>query len=319
MRIQKYLRPHVAYTNRIRPSTRIRFVSGHLKGLVNRACALRLVLILWRQRIQKYTDTSVHTYPDTQRIQKFPLRRAYTEISGYTERIRRTRVDARCIRIKKLADTKISGYVWTGPQSLWRLFLHTYFVKCRQTLLNLNSKGPYPSSEREIKFLRCLLTFSIKREIWHFHAVVVQKRQRNHGTKKCTSRAKLLFCLLKQLFFWRPRCCARRWILKSLIRACASTIGSPLSLKLTQLGGWPCYSIRVTFLHINGAIISLQVIHNTIKWRINCLSIKVETFCNMRNTLWFTLRFGVTAHVPSPPLIQHFAPSKNLVSMSVLK
>ena len=77
----------------------------------------RLVLILWRQRIQKYTDTSVHTYPDTQRIQKFPLWRAYTEISGYTERIRRTRVDARCIRIKKFADTKISGYVWTGPQS----------------------------------------------------------------------------------------------------------------------------------------------------------------------------------------------------------
>ena len=116
MRIQKYLRPHVAYTNRIRPSTRIRFVSGHLKGLVNRACALRLVLILWRQRIQKYTDTSVHTYPDTQRIQKFPLWRAYTEISGYIERIRRTRVDARCIRIKRFADTKISGYVWTGPK-----------------------------------------------------------------------------------------------------------------------------------------------------------------------------------------------------------
>ena len=49
-------------------------------------------------------------------IQKFPLWRAYTEISGYTERIRRTRVDARCIRIEKLADTKISGYVWTGPK-----------------------------------------------------------------------------------------------------------------------------------------------------------------------------------------------------------
>ena len=123
MRIQKYLRPHLAYTNRIRPSTRIRFVSGHLKGLVNRACChfgksrveKDLVLILWRQRIQKYADTSVHTYPDTQRIQKFPLWRAYTEISGCTERIRRTRVDARCIRIKKFANTKISGYVWTGP------------------------------------------------------------------------------------------------------------------------------------------------------------------------------------------------------------
>ena len=46
MRIQKYLRPHVAYTNRIRPSTRIRFVSGHLKGLVNRACALQRKLSL---------------------------------------------------------------------------------------------------------------------------------------------------------------------------------------------------------------------------------------------------------------------------------
>ena len=120
MRIQKYLRPHVAYTNRIRPSTRIRFVSGHLKGLVNRAWKIsrgkRLVLILWRQRIKKSTDTSVHTYPDTERVQKFPLWRAYTEISGYTKRIRRTRVDARCIRMKKFADTKISGYVWTEPK-----------------------------------------------------------------------------------------------------------------------------------------------------------------------------------------------------------
>ena len=26
-------------------------------------------------------------------------------------------MDARCIRIKKFADTKISGYVWTGPES----------------------------------------------------------------------------------------------------------------------------------------------------------------------------------------------------------
>ena len=66
----------------------------------------RLVLILGRQRIKKYTDTSVHTYPVTQRVQKFPLWRAYKEISGYTERIRRTRVDARCIRIKKIFGYK---------------------------------------------------------------------------------------------------------------------------------------------------------------------------------------------------------------------
>ena len=64
-------------------------------------------------------------------------------------------------------------------QSPLRLFLPTYFDKCRRTLQKLNSKGPYPSSEREIKFRRCLFTFSIKREIRHFHVVVVQKRQRN--------------------------------------------------------------------------------------------------------------------------------------------
>ena len=50
------------YPIRIRTSQRISQISR----------GKRLVLILWRQRIQKYTDTSVHTYPDTQRIQKSP-------------------------------------------------------------------------------------------------------------------------------------------------------------------------------------------------------------------------------------------------------
>ena len=45
---------------------------------------------------------------------------------------------------------------------LSRLFLPTYFVKSRLTLLKSNSKGPYPSSEREIKFPLHLFTFSIK-------------------------------------------------------------------------------------------------------------------------------------------------------------
>ena len=35
-------------------------------------------------------------------------------------------------------------------QSLSQLFLPTYFVKCRRTLLKLKSKGPCPSSDREI-------------------------------------------------------------------------------------------------------------------------------------------------------------------------
>ena len=66
-------------------------------------------------------------------------------------------------------------------QSLSQLSLPTYFVKCRRTLLELNSLEPYPSSEREIKFRCCLFTSPIEREIRHFHVVVVQKR-----AKKCT-------------------------------------------------------------------------------------------------------------------------------------
>ena len=100
--------------------------------------------------------------------------------------------------------------------SLSQLFLPTYFVKCRRTLLELNSLGPYPSTEREIKFRRSLLTSSIKLEIRHCYVVVVQKRAKK-CTKKREARAKLLFCFWNLLLFLRSRCRLRRWILKSLI------------------------------------------------------------------------------------------------------
>ena len=57
-------------------------------------------------------------------------------------------------------STRTSLKKWTCLLS--RLFLPTYFVKSRLTLLKSNSKGPYPSSEREIKFPLHLFTFSIK-------------------------------------------------------------------------------------------------------------------------------------------------------------
>ena len=73
------------------------------------------------------------------------------------------------------------------------VFLPTYFVECRRTILELNSQAPYPSTVREIKFRRCLFTSLVKREISYVHVVVVQKR-----AEKCTktrgARAKLLFC-----------------------------------------------------------------------------------------------------------------------------
>ena len=43
-----------------------------------------------------------------------------------------------------------------------------------------------------INFHRCLLLSSIKREIRHFHVVIVQKRQRS-VKKKCVACAKYFF------------------------------------------------------------------------------------------------------------------------------
>ena len=63
-------------------------------------------------------------------------------------------------RSKDESSTRTSLKKWI--YFLSRLFLPTYFVKSRLTLLKSNSKGPYPSSEREIKFPPYLFTFSIK-------------------------------------------------------------------------------------------------------------------------------------------------------------
>ena len=61
-----------------------------------------------------------------------------------------------------------------------RLLQFAENVKCRRISLGLISWGPhYSSLEREREIGRRLFTFSIKREIRHFHVVVVQWRQRN--------------------------------------------------------------------------------------------------------------------------------------------
>ena len=70
--------------------------------------------------------------------------------------------------------------LWIFSISLDYLFLSTYFVKCRRTQMELNSKF---KSEKKNKFRRCLFTFSIKRRIRHLHVVVVQKWQRNAKIK----------------------------------------------------------------------------------------------------------------------------------------
>ena len=52
-------------------------------------------------------------------------------------------------------------------------------LNCWQILLELNSKGLYQSSGKEKESCCLMFPSSTKREIRHFHVVVVQQRQRN--------------------------------------------------------------------------------------------------------------------------------------------
>ena len=88
--------------------------------------------------------------------------------------------------------------------------LFCVYFKCRRISLKLISWEPHSSLERERRILLRLFTSSIKREIWHFQVVVVQVPQRNVQHLKREARAKLLFCLINLLLFWRSRSCRRR-------------------------------------------------------------------------------------------------------------
>ena len=78
-------------------------------------------------------------------------------------------------------------------QTLSRLLHLVYFVKCWQMFLELNSKGLYQSSGKEKE--SCCLVFpsSTKREIRHFHVVVVQRRLKEmYGKEWCACRIVVL-------------------------------------------------------------------------------------------------------------------------------
>jgi len=78
---------------------------------------VRLDTILLRHRIRKYPDSPSTCYRircgflffhSGERIQKYP--------DSLPNWIRRMRVDGSRIRKEKVADSKISGYMWTGPK-----------------------------------------------------------------------------------------------------------------------------------------------------------------------------------------------------------
>ena len=69
---------------------------------------------------------------------------------------------------RQLTATKTSHEKWIPIFSVSIVIIPTriaYFVKCKQTLLELNFYQPYPSSQRERKFWHSLCTFFTKREI----------------------------------------------------------------------------------------------------------------------------------------------------------
>ena len=117
---------------------RARIVAGNLLCSPSTSC--RHIGLLFGERLdtlftssdKKYPDSPVHTLSDSLRIYFFPLwPRPHvigfvadtffsTLESGFIFfrircRIRRIRVDGSRIRKEKVADSKISGYVWTGP------------------------------------------------------------------------------------------------------------------------------------------------------------------------------------------------------------
>ena len=85
-------------------------------------------------------------------------------------------------------------------QYLSQLFLTTYFVKCRRTLLELNSLGPYPSTEREIKFGRCMFTSSLKREAFSRRSCA--KTGKEICVQSCCSAYKIYCFLFVCLLFF---------------------------------------------------------------------------------------------------------------------
>ena len=71
------------------------------------------------------------------------------------------------------------------------VFLHTYFVKCRRTLLSLNSKEPYLSLERNK--ISSLLVYVLHKTGNLAFSCRSPAKTAKKCTKKCAARAKLLF------------------------------------------------------------------------------------------------------------------------------
>ena len=94
--------------------------------------------------------------------------------------------------------------------------------------LELNSKGLYQSSGKEKE--SCCLVFpsSTRREIRHFHVVVVQRRQRNVQKSTISIRVQdCYFVNLNLLVYCRSRCSRRLRFLSSHATTTAAAVPTP--------------------------------------------------------------------------------------------
>ena len=78
-------------------------------------CSVRDWTRCLRHRIKKYPNSPVHTLTDSLRIYIFSTLESVFIFWRIPCRIRRIRVNGSRIRNEKVADSKISVYVWTGP------------------------------------------------------------------------------------------------------------------------------------------------------------------------------------------------------------
>ena len=89
------------------------------------------------------------------------------------------------------------------------------FVKCWQIFLELNSNGLHQSSGKEKESCCLVVASSTKREISHFHVVVLQRRQINVQTNVMHVQS-CCFVNPNLLHFCRSRCPRRRGCLSFL-------------------------------------------------------------------------------------------------------
>ena len=114
-------------------------------------------------------------------------------------------------RRKRKRDVKNEFALFQSSSLLFHL---PQFVKCWRIFLELNSKGMYPSSEKEKIVVLCLRSPYTKREIRKFHVAVVQRRQRKVRTRVLHVQS-CCFAYLNLIFFCRSRCRRRRRCLSS--------------------------------------------------------------------------------------------------------